>query len=58
MDFSELNDTLSQTQSDLDSLQTELLKKNSLVSKLESDIQRLNDLQTRTAQSPVIVKII
>ena len=53
MDCSTLNDTVSQIQSNLDFFQSELIKKNALISKLETDIQRLNDLQTRTAQSPV-----
>lgn len=53
MDCSTLSDDLAKTQTSLDSLQSQIATKNSLISKLEVDIQRLNDLQSRSAQSPV-----
>lgn len=53
MDFSSLSEDLAKTQSSLDALQSQVATKNSLISKLEIDIQRLNDLQTRSTQSPV-----
>lgn len=53
MDFSSLSEDLAKTQSSLDALQSQVATKNSLISKLETDIQRLNDLQTRSTQSPV-----
>jgi hypothetical protein len=38
----------------LEALQIQLTSKLALISRLEGDIQRLNDLQARSAQSPVI----
>lgn len=47
-----MNDTIAKAQSSLDAFQSQLVGKNTLISKLEADILRLNDLQSRSSQSP------
>ena len=53
MDCSHLNDELAKLQTIIETSQSQLASKASLISKMELDIQRLNDLQSRSVNSPV-----